>query len=344
MKIHALYPATPPKQTANVQNKGFKTPVMQNDSVNFKGLMPNEAKKLIKLCVYDLDETLLEGSQAVRDKILDFSKGKNLMYSTARPIKKVQQLIDDKTLAMPDYCACNNGLNIYKNVDGKLEEIKSWSDGLAEKFNKEKVRDIMAKIAKENPFEREDYTKMNLVEIPEGQKAFRGSKITEYEAFGSPLNIYFMMAPGVFKKTLPEIEQQLAKNGIEADINFQNFDRNNLNSLHKYFPSDVAKDMKNHALPRLNPDGSVDVAIVTARADKGRATEMVRKELGIKEKEVFASGDGDNDYTNTNKGYFFALISNAVEGLKALIGPNPPANIIKTTKPGVDGIWEVLEP
>ena len=153
-----------------------------------------------------------------------------------------------------------------------------------------------------------------------------------------------MMAEGIFKKTLPSIEKQLAKDGIEADINFQNFDKNNLESLGKYFPADIAKNMKNHALPRLNPDGSIDVAIITAKADKGRATEFIRKELGLKEKEVFASGDGENDFTNTNKGYFFAFISNATEGLKKMMGLDSPPNVIKTSKPGAEGIWEVLEP
>jgi len=309
--------------------------------------MPNEAKKLIKLCVYDLDDTLLEGNQAVREKILDFSKGKTLVYSSARALKNVQQLINDKTLITPDYCVCNNGLNIYKNLNGTLEEIKSWSKELGEKFDKEPVRKIMTKLAKENMFTKEDYAKMKLIEIPEGQKAFRGSKITEYEVYGSPLNIYFMFAQGLFKKTLPTIEKQLAKAGIEADVNFQNFTKEGLNleKLKGYFPQgNIAKDMRNHALPRVNADGSIDVAIITAKGDKGKATEYIRKELGFNEKEIFAAGDGENDFTNTNKGYWFAFISNSTKGLKKLIGKNPPSNIIKTTKPGVKGIWEVLEP
>lgn len=346
MQIQSVGINNRPKQKITLKNKASQTLPIANDSVNFTGLMPNEAKKLIKLCVYDLDETLLNGSQTVRDKIFDFTKGKTLVYSTARALKKVQPFIDNKILVMPDYCVCNNGINIYKNVNGKLEEITSWSEGLAKKFDKNKVRKLMVKIAKENMFNKEDYIKTPLTEIPEGQKEFRGSKITEYEAYGSPLNIHFIFAPEVYKKTIGKIQKQLIENGIEADVHFGNYpaEETSFEKFNYYFAADVAKDIRKHVLPRLNPDKSVDTAVITPRTDKGKATEYLRNELKLKEKEVFAAGDGENDYTNTNKGYLFALISNACEGLKKLIGLDSAPNIIKTTKPGAEGIWETIEP
>ena len=74
MRVESIGLTNQIKQKITVKNKGYQTTIC--DSVNFTGLLPNEAKKLIKLCVYDLDETLLEGSQALRNKILEFSKGR----------------------------------------------------------------------------------------------------------------------------------------------------------------------------------------------------------------------------------------------------------------------------
>lgn len=335
-----------PKQKVNTNNRPLQTKPMANDSVCFEGLMPDDAKKLIKLCVYDLDETLLEGPQNIREKIFDFAMDKTLVYSTARGLKRVAPLIDNKTLKMPDYCICNDGINIYKNINGRFEEMTSWSEGLMKNFDKNKVRNIMVKIARKNMFKKEEWAKIPKGIVPQGQNEFRGSKITEYETYDSPSNIYIMFAPGIFKKTLGEIEKQLDKNKIDAQIDFINYSGNGLDPkrLLDYFTPDVAKNIINHAQPRLNPDNSLDVAVIKVKTDKGKATEYLRKELQLKEKEIFASGDGENDYTHTNKGYFFALVSNAKESLKKLIGQNPPENIIKTTKPGVEGIWETIEP
>ncbi|MFA6988978.1 MAG: HAD-IIB family hydrolase [Candidatus Gastranaerophilaceae bacterium] len=332
--------------------QSFETPrsvskqTVFDDKVSFKGLMSNKDKESLKMCVYDLDDTLLEGSQESRNKVLDFSKNnKTLVYSSARPLKNVLPLIKDGTLVMPDFYVGNNGINIYKNVNGKLEEISDWSDRLAAKFNKDKVRSTMLDLAKANMFDKYEWEKITkTTTMPEGQQEFRGSKITEYEVFGSPLNIYFMMAPGIFEKTRPLIEEKLKENNIEADIIFQNFDKNNLKNLGKYFPPQVAQDMLNHALPRLNKDGSVDVTIITAKTDKGEATEYIRNELGIEKNEIFAAGDGENDYSHTNKGYLFGLVSNATKGLKDLIKKLPNPNIIQTSKPGVEGVWEIVEP
>lgn len=319
-------------------------------NTNFKGLLPKSTVDKLRMCVFDLDETLLEGAQATRDKILEFSKSevqngtkRILVYSSSRALKNVQPLIDNKTLTMPDYYIGNNGLNIYKNLDGKLQEIQTWSKGVAKGFSKEKIREFMVELAHQNMFSKKEWAKIPKEIIPEGQKEFRGSKITEYEVFGSPLNIYFMMTPGMFEKNLPQIKNFLTKSGIEAEVKFQNFDKDNLNSLGKIFQPEIAKDMKNHAIPRLKPDGSVDVAIITAVSDKGKATEYLRETLGLKPNEIFAAGDDINDSSNANKGYFFAVVSNATDALKkTLSGRMDDSKIIRASKAGVDGIWEAI--
>ena len=156
-----------------------------------------------------------------------------------------------------------------------------------------------------------------------------------------------MMAPGIFDKTKARIESKLQSEGVEANVKFQNFAKKTLepDTLAKYFSPKIASDMLNTAIPRLNDDGSIDVAIITAKSDKGTAVEFIRKQLNINPNEIFAAGDAENDYSNTNKGYFFALLANATEGFKKLVSRLlDKQQIIKTTKKGVEGIWECLEP
>lgn len=338
---------------SNMSNSKNDFSVNRNNlpyQVNFKAMLQKSTLDGFKMCVYDLDDTLLEGSQTARNNILKFSKSslndgmeRILVYSSSRSLSKVQPLIDDGTLMMPDYYVGNNGINIYKNVKGQFKEIESWSENLAKGFSKDKIRNFAISLAKKNMFSREEWSKIPKEIIPEGQKEFRGSKITEYETYGSPLNIYFMMAPDIFKKTLPEFSKFLNDSKIKGEIKFQNFGADNLKNLEKYFPAVVARDMRNHAAPRTNPDGSVDVSIISALSDKGKASEFLRKSLNIEPKAVFAAGDDVNDLANANKGYFFGMVSNATEGLKKMLIANPDnPQVIKASKPGADGIWEII--
>ena len=337
-----------PNQKYNFKTNTYKAPSLTNDRVGFTGLMPSKIKNALKLCVFDLDETLLEGPQEIRNKVLEFAKEKNkfLVYSSARPINKVQSLIDDKTLINPDFCVCNNGENIYKNNNGNLEELTFWSEKLAETFNKSKVRDAVLKIAKENMFSKEEWAKFDSIPVPQEQKEFTGSKITEYIGFESPLNIRFYMAPGIFEKTVGAIKKQLAKSKVETNIVLQKYGAEELvpGFLEKYFSPKIAEDIRSHAIPRSDKDGLHDAMIISTKTDKGHATEYIRKLLGLKKNEVFASGDAENDYSHINKGYFFAFLSNATEGLKKMVSDLPKERIINATQPGVRGIYEVIEP
>lgn len=323
------------------------------DVVSFKKLLPENAK--IKLAIFDIDETLRkwdskcseEESQKIRTTLFNYVKSNKmtLVYSSDRGFSKIVPLIDDGTLAKPDWIVCNNGGAIYKNVEGSFEEVKNWSDTLIKNFQKDKVRTLMAKIANEpeNMFTPEEWAKVPPEIIPEGQKEFRGSKITEYVGNESPINIRLIMAPGMYEKNVKKIDQTLKSNGIDAKLILLHYPYGMISyeCLLKYFDPKVSLDASNHYIPRLYPDKSADTLVITA-TDKGMASEYIRKELKLKNNEVFAAGDGENDFSNANKGYFFALISNAAEGLKKMLSKTSQTNVIETTRPGAEGILEVL--
>ena len=324
-----------------------------SDYVSFQRLLPQNAN--IKIAFFDIDETLKHwgGSisdteaQKIRNSLFSFIKKNNIIsvYSSDRGFDNIQSLIADGTLATPSWIVSNNGGYIYKNVNGKFEEIKSWSEGVAKNFDKNKVRETLVKIAnqKENMFSADEWAKIPPQMIPDGQRQFRGSKITEYIGHNSPTSIRLIMAPGMYEKNVETIEQTLKNNGIEAGLTLFHYslDQHDYKGLRKYFDHKTAADLANHYAPRSYPDGSADSLLISA-TDKGMASEYIRKSLGLKKDEVFAAGDGENDFSNANKGYYFALFSNAVEGLRKMISQTPRINIIETNQPGVEGILEVL--
>lgn len=323
------------------------------DSVSFQRLLPKNAK--IKIAFFDIDETLKhwdnnlseEDGQRIRNELFDYVKSHKIqtVYSSDRGLEKIMPLIEDGTLAMPDWIVGNNGGFIYKNTNGKFEEIKTWSAGLSKNFNKDKVREIMVKIAHEkgNMFSQKEWANVPAEIIPEGQAEFRRSKITEYDGNVSPISMRFVMAPGMYEKNIKKIEQELKNHGIIAGTTLFHYSNPQITcgGLERYFSHQVALDIEHHYIPRSYPDGTGDSLLISA-TDKGMASEYIRKTLGLRHDQVFAAGDGENDFGNANKGYYFALISNAVEGLRKMISQTPKTNVIETTRPGAEGILEAF--
>jgi len=323
------------------------------DSISFQRLLPKNAK--IKIAFFDIDETLKhwddklpeDAAQKIRNKLFDYVKSNKItsVYSSDRGLDKIIPLIEDGILAQPDWIVGNNGGFIYKNNNGKFEEIKSWSDNLLKNFNKEKIRGILVKIANEkgNKFSQKEWSKIPLELIPDGQKEFRGSKISEYVGNESPINLRLVLAPKMYEKNIQKIEKEFKNNNVKAGFLLFHYPKEmgSYECLRKYFDHKKTTDMINHYRPRLYPDSSYDVLLVSA-SDKGMASEYIRKNLGLKRSEVFAAGDGENDFSNANKKYHFALISNAVEGLKKMLNQTQKINIIEVTKPGAEGILEAF--
>lgn len=336
-------------------NKSAHQPMMRNNGVqtNFLGLLPKNAK--IKIAFFDIDETLKNWNDnlpektcsKLRNKLFKHLKSNNILsaYTSDRGLNQILPLIEDGTLAKPDWIVGNNGGRIYKNVKGKFEEITEWSTNRIKSFDKEKIRGIMAKIAnkEDNMFPAEEWAKIPPEQIPEGQKEFRRSKMTEYIGHESPMNMRIVMAPGVYEKNIDLIKKELKENRINPVLTLFHYPpaTAEYDGLRKYFDHEKALILENHIRPRLFPDGSYNTLLISA-TDKGMASEYIRKTLKIKKNEVFAVGDGENDFSNANKKYYFALISNAVDGLKRMLNQTDKTNIIEATKPGVEGILEVL--
>lgn len=336
----------------NVSNtREFINQNYATDIVSFNGLMPNTVKKGIKMCVFDLDETLLEGTQKIRNRVMAFSKRNDrvLVYSSARPIGKVKPLIENGTLKMPDWCVCNNGVNIYKNINGTLEEVTAWSKELIKNFDKTKIRDVMLGISKKYMFTDAQRANMPARTLPASHPEFDASSIAEYESFGEDSNIRFMMMPGTYNKVIDEFTEKINQMGIKSDIICQVYTKNQLipGFLEKYFSFEISQKIRECHFPRQDEQGNVEVLIASAKTDKGRATEYIRDILKLEPKQIFAVGDAENDFSHTNKDYFFGLISNATVGLRELMVKNIenyPKRIIETSQPGVDGIYEIIRP
>lgn len=334
------------------RSRNISTPIA------FKRLLPQEI--MPKIAFLDVDETLInwaenlpkEEAQKIRNRLFDYLKSNKILsvYSSDRGYSGIMPLVEDGTLANPDYIVGNNGGFIHKNSNGKFNEIQTYSAGILQNFDKNKLRQVMAEIANrpENMFSAEEWAKVPPELIPEGQKEFRGSKITEYISQESPINIRFALAPGMYDQNIEQIQEVLAQNGINAGITFFHYPsklmtkENQSKYISEKFTQKLADDMFKHYIPRAYPDGSADAILISA-TDKGTASEYIRKSLGFEKTEVFAAGDGENDFGHANKDYWFGLISNASAGLRKLITTKPiSGKVIETTKPGVEGIIDIL--
>lgn len=319
------------------------------NSVAFKAAIHPEVLKGIKMCVYDLDESLLDGSQIARDKVMGFSRsgGRSMFYSSLRNIEKIQEKITDGTLIMPDGAVAGEGINIYSVVNNSFKEIESWSQRLIQMFHKDKIRGFALDFARLNRMTPSEYLKVEKVNMPEIQRNFDGLRITEYETYGSPLNISFMFAPGVSKEAFEkEAVKYLADNKISGDVKFRTFDPEWISPerLNSYFTPRVARDMKTIGMPMRKEDGSLDVAFITAKTNKGDASEYLREQLGLRAENVLSAGDNVGDFSHAQKGYFFIPL-NPTKALQELISKMPDKKrIVNVNQGGAEGILEAISP
>ncbi len=341
--------------STSYQSKPLKN--HETDSVKFLGLLPKNAK--IKLAIFDIDETLkhwkfdlsdADGAayeQPFRNVLFSHLKEKNIKfaYSSDRGYEKIVSLIKNNVLAPADYIIGNNGGTIFKNVDGEFQEVTSWAEKLKKSFPKGEVHNFLVDYAKrkENMFAPHEINKIAPEDMPLTKKEFWGSKISEYDGNLSQTSVRLVLAPNIKDRVIPEIENGLMHKGITSTITHFHYPKEygEYEGLRSYFNHDESVELVKLYKPRLYPDGTYDSLLISAN-NKGMASEHLRKSLGLKKKEVFAVGDGENDFSNANKGYYFALISNATNGLKKLVDPITSANIIKTEKPGVEGVIDVL--
>lgn len=342
--------------TNNRNNDYVSNNHLDYDSIYFTGLMPKEMLSGVKMCIFDLDECLLEGSQEAREKVMEFaqSDGRKLVYSSARCIETIAEKIKAGTLVMPDFCVCSNGGRIYKAVGKEFVEIKEWTKKLEHQLQKDKVKELMIGLGREHPFTTQewiDHFIVGNIPIPDRNIEFKNSKISTYEGADAPSNIRFIVAPDILKTIIAKTRKLLRENNIDAHTELHIYPPDQLNEedLHRYFSFKNARNLHNLIKPRINPNKSYNCMLINV-SDKGSASEYLRNLFGYKPEEIFAAGDAENDFTNANKGYLFAAMQSTSNRLKLLIGKmlhkhkDLAPKIFTPTKSGADGLWEVLCP
>ncbi|OGI28643.1 MAG: hypothetical protein A2287_00700 [Candidatus Melainabacteria bacterium RIFOXYA12_FULL_32_12] len=347
------------KISSHKHNKNIKYE-LSTDNVSFTGLLPDNDIKKLKMFVFDLDDTLLNGTDNDIKEVLDNTKGKIVVYASAKRLKELLQVAGDgKKLPLPDYFIANNGQFIYKRKNNDLVEMEDWALGLREQtgFDREKVYSIMKNLAQKYHFSNEELNqKSNLNEYKEKNPDFWNSKISFYEFYPSNFFQEFMVAPGIGNILKEELPALFKKNGIKARFTFNTYPKSNLDTLDKYFPDNKAEDIRDKARPlriykqsdtARYPDhqlGDLDTVHIGA-GEKGDAVEFLRKQLGIKPKNVLAVGDDKNDVSLTDKGYWFVFINNASDTLRNFIdnlNDFLKSKILKASKDGAAGILEAI--
>lgn len=223
----------------------------------------------------DLDRTLIPngkrrysaGSMELFSRLLK-ENNIQLIFVTGRYRKQVEEAIKKYRLPMPDYVIGMVGTKIYQNKNGRLKEIKEWQEILDRKWNR---------------YKREDVANMLL-----GIKGIREQKKIKLNDYKQSYN--FSLNANI-KKIIREIESELGKNGIRANV------IDSIDSVRKI--------------------GYLD--ILPQNTSKDEALKFVLKKIKVKKGEVMYCGDSGNDLQVLTSGFKGVLVNNATDEFKNIV-------------------------
>lgn len=295
------------------------------DKVSFSGLIPDNDLNNIKMHVFDLDGTFMEGDPEDRRRVVELTRqpGKTLVYASRRTLEKMLLAVKQtEGMPFPDYFAGSDGQRIYENRGYQMHEITEWSDGLKKTFDKDKIRGVIGEIGE--------------------------NRLKEYTFYDSDLGMNTIIRPGTGEQIRENLASSLEKAGVKAVITIQHYTRQ---SLAKYMPEipQERQDILNSLINEFgrNDQGGYDDIYISA-AGKGQAVKYLQDRLKLRPGQVVTAGDDTNDSSMaelSGQGTWFVLVNNASEAMNAFVKNLPGRDrIIWSTKAGITAIREAIEP
>lgn len=277
------------------------------------------------LLAFDLDGTFLHNDKNAIDSFKSIVRNKDhkLTFVTSRSIDELSQLKEEYAkkgidLPTPDYFISNDGQYIYKvnETSNGIEMIldKEW-DAKVSQFSmdeaKEVVNDLIEKTKKGN----------------RPSIKFIDFKTTNFNAW--------YLFDHEFKDTLSKDLTAMLKDKSVAGY-----------VIDDYVEPPYMKKKPNFEdfKPFLDKNGGCYAFCISA-SNKADAVKHLQQKLNIKTDHVITAGDGGNDISLTESGFFFIIVNNAkeilkdhVQNLSALLKDH----ILKVKEEGLAGINEGL--
>lgn len=309
--------------------------------------------KADKMFVFDLDGTFDHGRPKDKQTIFDIKEKNNalLIYATGRDLQSAKDLIEGKTslieqqyglirdkLPAPDYLISSNGIEIYKMVNGELEEDKDWLKLLTEetKFDPKKISEELKKLAQKTKYEIENFDEKSgdykgfLKAI---NPIFYKSNFSCFKESDNEIGIY--INPSLAEEFQKDIKNNLAQSGIKVKTIKYYFSNKEL----RHWP----RASQELCTLKCDKKGGINKILICI-SDKGAATKYIAKKLKIKEKNIITAGNDGNDIPFIQSGLNFICVSNAEDILKDFIAKIKHVNkkIFMAKEWGTKGIIEGL--
>ena len=307
---------------------------------SFTGLIPKQDLDNMKMYVFDLDKTLLNGSSDDKRKIIGLvhKPGNVLVYASRRSIKGMQQEAGrGKDLPLPNYYIAIDGQKLYKNSDGQMLEIAEYGDKLKEKFPKNKILNSLRQIEEEA-----------------GQRLFG-----VFQSYDDDPALQIMIKPGYQERVKKQLCEKLQEQGLDQEITCDHLSNGTFERFYGSDNTSISRENKTR-VEKLKkelgyPDRGFD-SLYIPTGTKGQAAEYIMKQEKIEPEQLVSVGDGPNDaslaaLTKNGSGTWFIVISNAAEGLQKYIQSIAKGiqnlfnqHIVISPNPGAQGILDAIDP
>ncbi|MEW5819468.1 MAG: HAD-IIB family hydrolase [Cyanobacteriota bacterium] len=316
---------------SNVLNSQIKTGGNYNNKVPFCSMYlktdilekTNQHKQML---AFDLDGTFLVGSKKDFDEFnrLYNPDKQKLVFVTGKLIEELQPMLDKYSangidFPIPDYFIANDGQQIY-SITRENNRIKANIDNEWEtKLSTFDVSKVLPSI--EKSFQKDLIgPKPSIIPI-----SYKSSSRLKWFLFNHSM-----------KDTIGEdIKKVLAQNNLQAEV-----------ILDYVLPEDMKKKKNLEQYSHLLDSNGGCYAFAIAASNKGEAIKFLQQKFNIKDSNVIAAGNAQNDISLSDKGFWFIVVANALEDLKEStlkLGEKLKKTIIMASKDGLAGINEALK-
>lgn len=315
-----------------VQTQQFNNPYLKQPPSSkrlfFNGVAPHKTDSFTSnkyLLAFDLDGTFLHNDKKAVDSFKSIVKNKDhqLTFVTSRSVDELSQLKEEYAkkgidLPTPDFFISNDGQYIYKlnETNRGIEMIldKEWGAKVS-KFAMDEVKEV-------------------LNELVEKTKKGTQPSIKFIDFKTSNFNAWYLYDHQLKDTLTKDLTAMLKDKSVEGYV------------IDDYVEPQYMKKKPDFEefKPFLDKNGGCYAFCISA-SNKADAVKHLQQKLNIKTDHVITAGDGGNDISLTESGFFFIVVNNAkailkdhVQSLSSLF----KEHILKVKDEGLAGINEGL--
>lgn len=309
-------------------NNQYLKHTLSSKSLGFSGVASQKADSFNSnkyLLAFDLDGTFLHTDKNAVESFKSIVKNKDhkLTFVTSRSIDELPQLKEEYAkkgidLPVPDYFISNDGQYIYKVNETKkgIEMIldEQW-DAKVSKFSMDEAKEVVNDLIEKT--KKGDKPSIKFIDF----------KTTNFNAW----YLFDHQLKDTLSKDLTAMLKDKAVMGCVID---------------DYVEPPYMKKKPNFEefKPFLDKNGGCYAFCISA-CNKADAVKHLQQKLNITTDNVITAGDGGNDISLTESGFFFIIVNNAKEILKEHV-QNLSAllkeQVLKVKDEGLAGINEGL--